>query len=270
MVMTVSYYLLLRAVLLTSVVPSTMVRATVFVSSFHLTDDPESRFSDFLDRRGRRRPRGRRGCSWDDDDERLRQQFYRRVKSRGGGGDDVETNNDNDKKKKQKERDSGEDADKNSDEGGSKNCHLISVLLTTEDTEKGFIDGFNDYSEIAFGTIQGGTVRLSNPENSQETVGEYTALTTFLGSFDAKTFEVDCADAGAYQFGPGEQIAFSATCAGLPYFTITGGQGRYFGAYGHVEFMIPHPEGFVHEIHVCTRLGGDVPATWSHHQARRR
>ncbi len=79
-------------------------------------------------------------------------------------------------------------------------------------------------------------VPLSNPDNATEKIGSYTVLTTFLGRVDMNTFQVDCYGVGSYQFGPGHQISFVAPCSGLPYFTITGGQGDYLGAQGYIEY----------------------------------
>ena len=133
-------------------------------------------------------------------------------------------------------------------------CKTLRILLTSNDTAVGLIDGFSDFSEIAFGTIQGGKVLISNPDDETDKIGEYTALTTFLSPVNFTDFAVDCYGVGSYQFGVGEQIAFASPCTGLPFFSITGGQGQYFGARGYVEFMIPDPEerGFLHDIHVCT------------------
>jgi len=143
-----------------------------------------------------------------------------------------------------------------SDQGGEDvgRCKTFRVLLTKGDLAAGFRDGFDDYADIDFGTIQGGKVLLSNPDNETDKIGEYTAFTTFLSPVNLTNFQVDCYGSGAYQFGIGEQIAFSSPCTGLPYFSITGGQGSYSGSNGYVEFMIPDPEerGSFHEIHVCS------------------
>ncbi|CAB9529911.1 expressed unknown protein [Seminavis robusta] len=133
-------------------------------------------------------------------------------------------------------------------------CKTLRVLLTTNDIASGLNDGFTDYSEIRFGTIQGGTVLLSNPDDETDKIGAYTVLTTFLSPYNYTDSSVDCIGTGSYQFGLGKQISFSSTCASLPYFTITGGQGEYHGATGFVEFMIPDPDkrGYFHDIRVCT------------------
>jgi len=133
-------------------------------------------------------------------------------------------------------------------------CKTLRVLLASDDVAVGLIDGFSDFSEIGFGTLQGGKVLLSNPDDETDKIGDYTVHTTFLSAFNFTDSSVDCMGTGAYQFGMGEQIAFTSTCAGLPYFTITGGQGDYLGATGYVEFMIPDPagRGFFHDLYVCT------------------
>jgi len=118
--------------------------------------------------------------------------------------------------------------------------------------DSGLVNEFDDYSEIEFGTKQGGKILLSDPDDESKKIGEYTVLTTFLGPLNTTTFEIDCYGWGAYQFGTGQQIAFVSPCAGLPYFTVTGGQGEFFGAKGYVEFMIPDPHGSIHEIHICS------------------
>ena len=149
----------------------------------------------------------------------------------------------------------------------SSNCRTIRVLLTKNDTDAGLVDGWSDFSEIKFGTTQGGKILLSNPDNSSEKIGSYTVLTTFLSPVNLTTFDVDCYGNGAYRFGDGGgglrgddgagdgggTINFASSCTGRPYLTLVGGQGSYLGAYGYSEFMIPHPDGFVHEIYVCTR-----------------
>ncbi|CAB9497283.1 expressed unknown protein [Seminavis robusta] len=146
-------------------------------------------------------------------------------------------------------------ADEPADEPAKQaDCKTFQVLLTTNDTAVGLIDGFNSFEDVDFGVIQGGNVLLSNPEDENDKIGSYTVLTTFLSPVNFTDFTVDCYGVGAYQFGIGEQIAFVSPCSGSPFFSITGGQGEYNGATGFVEFMIPDPEGrgFLHDIHVCS------------------
>lgn len=126
-------------------------------------------------------------------------------------------------------------------------CHTIRVLLTEQDL-KGVIYE-NDLFPNA-GGIQGGTVALSNPQDSSEKIGDYTYLISFLPN-------MNCIATGAYTFFPSsgtrkEQVTFTASCSALPYFTITGGQGLIFrGSTGYVEFMIKVDQGYIHEIHLC-------------------
>ena len=132
-------------------------------------------------------------------------------------------------------------------------CEEITVLLTYNDTDAGLISEFEAFEEVTFGSKQGGQILISSPDNSTEKIGVYTSFTTFLGPVDFETGEVACYGQGAYQFGPGEQIAFVSPCSGLPFFTIVGGQGVFEGAYGTVEFMIVDEdgEGWLHRINVC-------------------
>mmetsp|Transcript_19189 Transcript_19189/g.44791 ORF Transcript_19189/g.44791 Transcript_19189/m.44791 type:complete len:238 (-) Transcript_19189:575-1288(-) len=140
--------------------------------------------------------------------------------------------------------------------GGNSHCETLDILLTHEDTKRGITSDFgDDFSAIEFGTLQGGKVAMRHPDVAvvDNVMGEYTVLTTFLGpvAMDrGSSFQVDCYGVGSYQFGSssanqdenhhgsrgGDQITFVAPCSGLPFFTITGGQGKYVGAQGFVEY----------------------------------
>jgi len=79
-------------------------------------------------------------------------------------------------------------------------------------------------------------------------IGDYAYLITFLND------SFGCVANGAYTFTTGDQITFTASCSGLPYFSITGGRGKYSGAEGFVEFQIPTDDGSgnFHEINICS------------------
>jgi len=95
---------------------------------------------------------------------------------------------------------------------------------------------------------QGGVVAFSDPNDAETVLGDYTYLITFLDDF------FGCVANGAYTFTTGDQITFTASCSGLPYFSITGGRGKYSGAEGFVEFRIPTDDdsGHFHEINICS------------------
>ena len=129
--------------------------------------------------------------------------------------------------------------------------NTIQVLLTTNHTKEGkYLEG----DPTIPGARHGSSVILSDPSNSGIQVGRYSVLTTFLRT----TAPGLCVSSDAYAFfgseddaPPRDQLTFAATCENLPYFSITGGQGIFVGATGYVEYMIPHEEGTLHEIHVC-------------------
>jgi hypothetical protein len=121
------------------------------------------------------------------------------------------------------------------------------VLLTREDVlANQFLDG-----PIGTGTRETGSIPLRNPDNSTEVIGDYSYMVTFTTEFDNVTSQIGCVGFGAYTFGLGQQITFTASCAGLPFFSITGGQGRFTGAAGFSEFLIPVEEGSLHRISLC-------------------
>jgi len=124
-------------------------------------------------------------------------------------------------------------------------CEQVKVLLT-----KANVDA-NQFSELtgppkAFDR-QGGVIPLLDPNDTNTTIGDYTYLITFLNGIGG------CLANGAYTFlSGGDQVTFTASCSGLPFFSITGGRGKYSGAEGFVEFMIPVEDGFIHEINICS------------------
>lgn len=129
---------------------------------------------------------------------------------------------------------------------------LIEVLLTTNHTKEGL---YLQEDLTVPGARQGYSVILNDPNSTGTTIGRYSALTTF---YQASVRPFSCDSSGSYTFYdseddalPRDQITFSATCETLPYFTITGGQGRFEGANGYVKYRIPHEQGNLHEIHVC-------------------
>jgi hypothetical protein len=123
----------------------------------------------------------------------------------------------------------------------------MQVLLTSADvTANQFADGLP-----AAGIRQGGTIPIRNPTNPTEVIGDYSFLITFTSAFNPTTRTIGCIATGAYTFALGEQITWTASCSGLPFFSITGGQGSFTDAAGFVEFMIPAPTGFVHKINLC-------------------
>ncbi len=128
----------------------------------------------------------------------------------------------------------------------------IKVLLTSNHKSEGM---YLQEDLTVPGARHGFSVILSDPDNSARQIGRYTALSTFFRA----TLPYLCISYGTYTFGdddalpPKDQISFSASCENLPFFTITGGQGRYAGASGYVQYMLPHEEGNVHEIHICEK-----------------
>ena len=143
-----------------------------------------------------------------------------------------------------------------SDDGrkGTSSCTTLQVLLTKDDIQAG--QWLENNGIPAPGVRFGGSIPLTNPDNDNEKLGTYTYLLTFLPNND-------CIATGAYIFTSDEddnddyvspsQITFTATCQALPYFTISGGQGPYQGATGHVQYQIPDgTRGYRHAIHVCS------------------
>lgn len=133
--------------------------------------------------------------------------------------------------------------------GSSKlDCEKVKILLTNASVDAG------QSSEVPAGGIpkafdrQGGVVAFSDPNDAENVLGDYTYLITYLDDF------FGCVANGAYTFTTGHQITFTASCSGLPYFSITGGRGKYSGAEGFVEFMIPTDDGSgnFHEINICS------------------
>jgi len=103
---------------------------------------------------------------------------------------------------------------------------------------------------------QGGTILLLDPNGDADTdtvIGDYSYLITFLNGIGG------CIATGAYTFvsaddggNTTDQVTFTASCSGIPFLSITGGQGKYSGAEGFVEFMIPVEDGYIHEINICS------------------
>jgi len=138
-------------------------------------------------------------------------------------------------------------------------CEQVRVLLTTANVAAG------QSSELTgapkFGDRQGGSIVLLEPGlNNTMTdtiVGDYSYFITFL---NGNVGNYGCLATGAYTFvSPDsgnktffDQVTFTASCSGLPFFSITGGRGKYSGAEGFVEFRIPVADGFIHEINICS------------------
>lgn len=127
----------------------------------------------------------------------------------------------------------------------SSNCKKFAVLLTSDNISSG--DGTtakNPALPVAFDR-NGGVIALSDPNDPTTIIGDYSYLLTFLND------SFGCLANGAYTLSGTDQVTFTASCSGLPFFTITGGRGKYAGAEGFVEFMIPVEDGFLHEINIC-------------------
>ena len=123
----------------------------------------------------------------------------------------------------------------------------ITVLLTNADVAASYnSEAVEGFAPKAFDR-QAGVVQLSDPNDNSTKLGDYSFLITFLDN------AFGCLSVGAYTFVNGSQITFTASCSGLPFFSITGGQGDYSGAAGYVEFRIPTADGTgnLHKIHVC-------------------
>lgn len=126
-------------------------------------------------------------------------------------------------------------------------CEKIEILLLTpEVSEATFVDGTPGPAGR-----QGGRIPMRDPDNPDHVIGQYSFIINFLTEFDAATGDIGCLTPGSYVFDTGDQITFLADCNTRPFLTITGGLGRYFGAKGFIEFMIPAPGGFTHSIYVC-------------------
>jgi len=130
-------------------------------------------------------------------------------------------------------------------------CEQVVVLFTRANIEAG------QTSEVTgppktFDRI-GGTILLEDPKGDDNTtIADYSYLITFLDGIGG------CIANGAYTFtGGGDQVTFTASCSGLPFFSITGGRGKYSGAEGFVEFMIPLGDGFIHKINICSFSNSD-------------
>jgi hypothetical protein len=134
--------------------------------------------------------------------------------------------------------------------GGSQD-HCKKVLTVFLD--QGLVDA-NQFTEVITGNPprvfdrQGGVVPIGDADAEDPTaiVGDYSYLITFTSP------AFGCLANGAYTFHTGaDQITFAASCSGLPFFTITGGRGKYEGAEGFVQFMIPVEGGNNHELYLC-------------------
>jgi hypothetical protein len=106
------------------------------------------------------------------------------------------------------------------------------------------------------GSSNGGQIALSDPSDPSVKVGDYSFFTQFFSTDPVRRY-FPCVGTGAYTFGdaiegtPRDQVTFTASCSNSPFFTITGGTGKYLGASGYVEFMIPVEAGFRHDIYLC-------------------
>ena len=135
-------------------------------------------------------------------------------------------------------------------------CEQVKVLFLDANVEAA------QYSTQVEGGVpkafdsQGGVIPVSDPNDADTIIGDYSYLITFLN--DA----FGCIANGAYTFKDtdgDDQITFTASCSGLPFFTITGGRGKYSGAEGFVEFMIETDDksGYLHEINICSFSDSD-------------
>lgn len=134
--------------------------------------------------------------------------------------------------------------------GSSKlDCEQVKILLTNERVDAGQSSEVRANGRPKAFDRQGGVIAFSDPNDADIVLGDYTYLITFLDD------SFGCVANGAYTwFTTGDQITFTASCSGLPYFTITGGRGKYSGAEGFVEFRIPTDDdsGKFHEINICS------------------
>ena len=119
--------------------------------------------------------------------------------------------------------------------GSSKlDCEQVKILLTNASVDAGQSSEVPaDGPPKAFDR-QGGVVAFFDPNDAETMIGDYTYLITFLNN------SFGCVANGAYTFTTGDQITFTASCSGLPYFSITGDRGKYSGS------------GNFHEIYICS------------------
>jgi len=76
-------------------------------------------------------------------------------------------------------------------------------------------------------------IPFSDPNDLEATTnGDYSFLITFLDA------SFGCMATGVYTWISGDQVVFTASCSGLPFFSVTGGRGRFADKTGFVEFMI--------------------------------
>ena len=130
-------------------------------------------------------------------------------------------------------------------------CEQVVVLLTNANVDAGQTRESTDPPKT-FDRI-GGTILLEDPNDADTIIGDYSYLITFLNN------SFGCIANGAYTFSEGvDQVTFTASCSGLPFFSITGGRGKYSGAEGFVEFMIPEGDGFIHKINICSFSNSDT------------
>ena len=130
-------------------------------------------------------------------------------------------------------------------------CEQVVVLLTNANVDAGQTRESTDPPKT-FDRI-GGTILLEDPNDADTIIGDYSYLITFLNN------SFGCIANGAYTFlGGGDQVTFTASCGALPFFSITGGRGKYSGAEGFVEFMIPEGDGFIHKINICSFSNSDT------------
>jgi len=126
-------------------------------------------------------------------------------------------------------------------------CEHVKVLLTDANVAAGQSSETQPNELPKAFDRQGGVILLSDPNDADTIIGDYSYLITFLNN------SFGCIANGAYTFlTGGDEVTFTASCSGLPFFTITGDRGKYSGAKGFVEFMIPVTDGFTHEINICS------------------
>ena len=133
---------------------------------------------------------------------------------------------------------------------GNPSCKITRVLLTSED----LVGKIYATGPPGPNVLQGGRITLSDPDDPTVKIGTYEFGIHFLTEL-GPNFDIGCITTGAYTFGQGEMVSFTAPCANSPFFSINGGTGKFQGAEGFVEFMIRVENGFIHEIYVCNKPG---------------
>ena len=128
-------------------------------------------------------------------------------------------------------------------------CKHVKVLLTDANIATGqFSETLLGYGEpIKAFDHQARMINFVDANDAETIIGNYSNLITFLDS------SFGCIPNKVYTFlTGGNQVTFTASCSGLPFFTITGGRGKYFGAEGVFEVMIPTEGTFTHTINICS------------------